>query len=105
MTLSNSFVHHVFFRLKNPSSREDRDALVAGLKALATLDLIKGHHIGIPAGTSRDVVDNAYAVSWLAIFATAADQDAYQTHPIHLEFVNTCSHLWAKVTVYDSIEA
>ena len=105
MTLSNSFVHHVFFRLKNPSSSEDRTALVAGLKALAVPDLITGHHIGIPAGTSRDVVDNAYAVSWLVIFATAADQDAYQTHPIHLEFVKTCSHLWEKVTVYDSIGA
>ena len=105
MPLSNSFVHHVFFRLKNPSGSEDRDALVAGLKALAKLDLIKDHHIGIPAGTSREAVDNAYAVSWLAIFATAADQDAYQSHPTHLGFVNTCSHLWEKVTVYDSIEA
>lgn len=105
MSLSNSFVHHVFFRLKNSSSSEDRAALVKGLKTLAKLNLIRDHHIGIPAGTSRDVVDNSYAVAWLVIFANAADQDAYQTHATHLEFIRTCSHLWEKVTVYDSTEA
>jgi hypothetical protein len=105
MSLSSSFVHHVFFRLKNPASSEDRAALVAGLKTLAKLDLIIDHHIGVPAGTRRAVVDNAYGVSWLVIFGTAEDQDSYQTHEKHLEFVKTCSHLWEKVTVYDSIKA
>src|ERR1700759_2195361 len=34
-------VHHVFFWLKNPASTEDRDKLVAGLKPLAGIPLIK----------------------------------------------------------------
>ncbi|MDH4059117.1 MAG: Dabb family protein, partial [Cyclobacteriaceae bacterium] len=30
-------------------------------------------------------------------------QDTYQTHPIHLKFIEECSSLWSKVIVYDSI--
>jgi hypothetical protein len=60
------------------------------------------HHIGVPASTRRDVIDSGYSVSWLTLFDDAEGQDTYQTHPIHLEFVETCSSLWEKVVVYDS---
>jgi len=33
--------HHVFFWLKNPGSVEDRDKLVAGVKSLSKIELIK----------------------------------------------------------------
>ena len=58
-----------------------------------------------PAGTSRDVIDSSYAVSWLLFFDNAADQESYQKDPIHLKFVDECKHLWQKVIVYDSIDA
>jgi hypothetical protein len=35
------------------------------------------------------------------VFDSLADQAAYQSHPIHQRFVETCSHLWSKVVVYD----
>jgi hypothetical protein len=105
MSLSNSFIHHVYFWLKNPDSHEDLAALVAGLKKLASLDLIKDYHIGVPATTDRGVIDRSYAVSWLVVFATAGDQEKYQTAPKHLDFVSECSSLWTKVVVYDSVEA
>ncbi len=103
MSLSNVFVHHVFFWLKNPDSIEDREKLIAGLKKLSTAGMIKESHIGQPAGTNRDVIETSYAVSWLLLFDNAAAQDAYQAAPIHLEFVATCSSLWSKVVVFDSI--
>lgn len=31
---------------------------------------------------------------------TFADQNTYQQHPIHQQFVERCSHLWEKVVVY-----
>lgn len=105
MSLSDKFIHHVYFWLNNPDSQEDLAALVAGLKKLASLDLIKSYHIGVPATTNRGVVDRSYAVSWLAVFATAEDQESYQTAPRHLEFVAECSPLWTKVVVYDSVGA
>jgi hypothetical protein len=105
MRLTNTFIHHVFFWLKNPGSQEDRAALVAGLKKLSKAGTIKDSHIGVPAGTDRDVIETSYALSWLLLFETPADQEAYQTDPIHLQFIKECSSLWSKVVVYDSVDA
>ena len=97
-------IHHVYFWLKNPDSKEDLEKLLEGLDALAKVDEIKSYHIGKPAATKRDVIDSSYAVSWLLVFGSAKDQDAYQVHPIHLDFVKNYSHLWSKVVVYDSVD-
>jgi len=101
--MTNMFVHHVFFWLKNPGSREDRAALIAGLEKLSKVDTIRHFHIGQPADTNREVIDTSYAVSWLLLFETAESQSSYQTDPIHLQFVKECSSLWSKVIVYDSV--
>lgn len=105
MLSQDLFVHHVYFWLENPTSEADRAALLAGLKKLSAVPTIQQFHIGVPASTNRDVIDTSYAFSWLALFANKADQDSYQTDPIHLHFIDTCKHLWKKVTVYDSIGA
>ena len=34
-------IHHVFFWLKNPDSKEDRDQLVAGVKTLSKIEVIR----------------------------------------------------------------
>ena len=53
----------------------------------------------------KSVIDTSYQFSWLAIFPTKEAQDAYQVDPIHLHFVDTCKHLWKKVSVLDSVGA
>lgn len=99
-------VHHVFFWLKNPGSAADRDQLVAGVKKLSKIETVRELHVGIVASTEkRDVVDNSWAVSELMFFSDVAGQATYQTHPLHLEFIKNCSHLWEKVIVYDAVEA
>ena len=104
MAVKNIFVHHVYFWLKNPDSKEDRNKLVEGLKKLAKVKTIEFSHIGQPAPTNREVIDRSYAISWLAFFDTKEDQDSYQTDPIHLKFIDECSSVWSKVIVYDSID-
>ncbi|MDB5240049.1 MAG: stress responsive alpha-beta barrel protein, partial [Spirosoma sp.] len=32
-----------------------------------------------------------------------AAHDAYQVHPVHLEFVAECAHLWNRVQIYDAV--
>jgi hypothetical protein len=97
-------VHHVFFWLKNPSSTEDRDQLVAGLKTLAGIPLIKELYVGVLAATEkRDVVDASWQVSELMFFSDLSSQATYQQHPLHLDFVKNYSHLWEKVVVYDTM--
>ena len=99
------FVHQVYFWLKNPDSEADKAKLVEGLNMLTSIKTIQDYHIGVPVGSSRDVVDGSYAISWLTIFKDKAAQDAYQVDPIHLQFVEQYKHLWTKVIVYDSIDA
>ncbi|MDB5021345.1 MAG: stress responsive alpha-beta barrel protein [Pedobacter sp.] len=99
-------VHHALFWLKNPSSTEDRDKLVAGVKTLGKIAAVKELRVGIVASTEkREVVDNSWGVSELMFFSDLEGQASYQTDPIHLEFIKNCSHLWEKVVVYDAIEA
>ena len=98
------FIHHVFFWLKYPDSKEDQARLIEGLKKLSKVDTIKEFYIGVPAATNRDVIDRSYSISWLLFFDDTSAQDSYQTDPIHLKFVEECSSLWDKVVVYDSID-
>lgn len=97
--------HHVYFWLKNPASQEDLAKLLRGVKTLTSIATIKGFHIATPAATEeRGVIDNSYAVSWLAFFDSEADEHIYQTHATHLKFIADCEHLWSKVVVYDSVQ-
>jgi hypothetical protein len=99
MSDNSIFIHHVYFWLNRPESREDFDELVAGLKKLSAVETIRTFYIGKPANTNRDVIDRSYSVSWLLLFNNKADQDSYQTDPIHLKFVEECKHLCKKVVV------
>jgi hypothetical protein len=103
--LTGALLHHVFFWLKEPNNEAHKKQLVAALNELLKVKTIKMSHIGFPAGTeSRDVVDHSYSVSYLTMFDSQSDQDAYQIDPIHLKFVEENSHLWEKVVVYDSLD-
>ncbi|GAA0726221.1 Dabb family protein [Sphingomonas japonica] len=97
------FIHHVFFWLKNSDSAADKARLVAALEKLSAVDTIRSYQIGEPAGTDRDVIDGSYSVSWTLTFDSAADQQAYQVDPIHLQFVEEHSALWQRVQVYDTV--
>ncbi|QHS54060.1 Dabb family protein [Mucilaginibacter sp. 14171R-50] len=106
MTNKYPIVHHALFWLKNPNSKEDRDKLVAGVKSLGKINLIKELHVGVVASTEkRDVVDNSWGVSEVMFFASLEDQAAYQSHPIHQQFIKDHSYLWEKVIVYDAVDA
>lgn len=100
----NIFIHHVFFWLDEPGNERHLRWLIEGLHKLAGVKTIHRYHIGKPAGTSRDVVEGSYSVSWCLTFASAEDQDSYQVDPIHLRFIHECKHLWRKVLVYDSVD-
>lgn len=96
------FVHHVFFWMAPDATQADREQLAAGLRSLSGIETIKMHHLGVPADTDRSVIDRSYDFSWLLFFETAADEEVYQKHPVHLKFVEDCKHLWQKVVVYDA---
>jgi hypothetical protein len=97
------FVHHVYFWLKKPVTREKRMKFENGLNELVTIETITGKHLGTPASTKRGVIDSSYSYSLLLTFKSKEDQDIYQTHPTHLKFIDECGELWERVVVYDSV--
>ena len=102
--LKNIFVHHVFFWLKDPKNAEGRKQFEMGLKQLITVPQIQSSHIGTPVESLREVVDDSFTYSYMAFFKSEEDQNIYQTHPIHLKFIEDCQHLWEKVVVYDAMD-
>lgn len=99
-----SFVHHVFFWLKNPKNKKDYDKLLTGLKGLGKIEQIKMSHIGLPSVNNFDkaVTDASYSFSVLLIFDNKVDEEKYLGNPLHKKFIEDHKNLWSKVVVYDS---
>lgn len=96
------FVHVVNFYLKPGLSAADVKKFEDGVSSLGKIDVIQVFNLGKPADTDRPVVDKSYSYCELTVLRNKADHDIYQDHPIHLEFIKNCQHLWEKVVVFDS---
>lgn len=94
--------HHVLFWLKADTSEEQKDAFHKALESLSGVETVKSIFIGKPAPIERSVVDTTYTFSLLTIFDDLAGHDVYQTHPLHLVFLDSFRVLFEKVVIYDS---
>jgi len=103
MKVNTVFVHHVFFWLKEPGNPEIRVQFEQGLNELIKVPQIQYSHIGTPAESSREVIDGSFTYSYMALFRDKEDQEIYQVHPIHQQFIENCQRLWEKVIVYDAL--
>ncbi len=95
------FIHSVYFTLKAGLSDEDRERFEAGLASLAGIETVRHGYIGPPADTDRPIIDRAYTHALILAFDDAAAHDAYQDHPVHDTFRDTCSSYWAQVRIFD----
>lgn len=96
-------VHSVYFWLKPELAQEEFDAFRAGLESLAGIECVKGLYVGMPAATPpRPVIDSSYTFAFTCLLGRAEDHDAYQSHPLHLRFLEQFSAYWEKVLVYDA---
>lgn len=96
------FVHHVFFWLKAGLPQADIAQFEKGVSSLLSIEHVKMGDVGRPAATDRPVIERTYSYSLLLVFDNKEAHDAYQPHPVHKAFVETCSHLWDRVVIYDS---
>ncbi|MBO0324310.1 Dabb family protein [Muricauda sp. CAU 1633] len=99
----DAFAHTVYFWFKNPDNEADRAKFEASLrKFLDNSQYAKTQYIGKPPKAVRDVVDDSFTYALIVSFESAEAQEAYQTEPPHLVFIEECKDLWEKVIVYDS---
>lgn len=102
--LEGGFFHMVFFWLIN-DTQEVKDKFLKELKDfVGQVEEIKKVHIGPPADTDRDVIDNTYSYSLVVTFDSKKEHDIYQEHAAHKKFIENASSLWEKVLVYDSVK-
>jgi len=96
------FVHHVFFWMKEDIIAADFKTFEKGVSTLPGIELVKFGDVGKPADTDRPIIERSYTYSLLLVFENKAAHDEYQTHPVHLKFIENCSMLWNRVLIYDS---
>jgi hypothetical protein len=100
---SEPLAHIVFFTLTEPNDDNRSKLIEACKKYLDKHDGVVYFGVGVNAPEyDREVNDRDYDVALHLIFETAKHQDAYQTHPRHVKFVEECQGLWKKVRVFDS---
>lgn len=96
-------IHTVFFWKKASVTDEQWADFTTGIRMLGDISTVQSIFIGPHADTeARDVVDHSYGLALIVHFANQADQDAYQTDPIHLAFIDRYEALWEQVKVYDT---
>ena len=79
---------HVVIFWTDPAKPGAADELVAGAEQyLRPIPGVLSFHIGRMVPSHRDVVDQTYQVALNLQFADKAQEEAYQVHPLHLEFV------------------
>ena len=101
--MSGMFMHHVFFWLKEADDEKIKSDFRDALHKLASIETIRYKHIGTPAPTNREIIDNTYTFSLLVIFDDEKGHDIYQQHPIHDEFREKYADWWSRVQIYDTV--
>ncbi len=98
-------LHSVFFWLKKPHDKEDRDSFEQAIRKLIHNNpQATANHLGRPAASEkRDVVDNSFTYCFTMSFPDLEAQNNYQSDPTHQLFISEAKHLWYKVRVHDSI--
>ena len=96
------FSHIVIFWTKpeNPNAVDD---LIAGAKKyLQPIPVVRSFHVGKMASSPRAVVDQSYQVALNLTFDSRQGEEAYQIHPLHLEFVERVfKPNCARAVIYD----
>ncbi len=96
-------IHTVYFWLENSGSETDRRKLLDGLNTIKEIEHIKEGYVGVPAPAARGVIDDSYDFALTFIFENREEEEAYQSHPTHVKFVEEHQDLWERVVVYDAI--
>jgi hypothetical protein len=94
--------HVVVFWTDKPHG-ENRDRLLAGTRELlAPIPGVLEFRTGVPVPSPRGVVDDSFSVAISMTFADQVATDVYQTHPLHLQFIEQCVKPCVKrLVVYD----
>lgn len=92
--------HNVYFWLKADA---DIPTFESKARDLTGIDVVQRGSVGKLAATKeRPVTDKTFSYHLTLEFASVADHNTYQDHPVHHAFVDACKPMFDRVIVYDS---
>lgn len=95
--------HNVYFTLKDRSAAAKATLVAECKKFLAKEPGTVFFAVGtLEPGLDRPVNDVEFDVALHVVFESRAAHDAYQTAPLHLQFIEANRPNWEKVRVFDS---
>lgn len=95
-------IHSVYFWFKAEADPVRVAEFERGLRSLASIQQVEHAYFGKPELTpTRPVIDASYQWALIVHFENLAAHDAYQEHPLHLEFLEQFAATWERVQVYD----
>ena len=94
--------HNVYFTLKDTSPEAQQKLVAACQKYLSNHPGTVLFAAGTLADLARPVNDRDWQVGLHVIFKDRAAHDAYQTAPLHLQFIAENKDNWDKVRVFDT---
>lgn len=99
----NAMFSHIVIFWTDPQQPGAADELIAGANQyLRNLPGVRHFHVGKMVSSPRPVVEQSYQVGLNLVFSDAAAEQAYQTHPQHVAFVEKVfKPLCTKVVIYD----
>ena len=89
--VGGKFVHSVYFWLVDETMPTRGKFVTEVLGYLKEIEVIRTRHLGRPAGTDREVVDNSYSYCMIVTFDSSEDHDIYQDHEAHQRFIENAS--------------
>ncbi len=96
-------VHNVFFKLHDSSPASVESMTAACHKYLKDHPGVVFFAAGpLAAELARPVNDRNFDVALSVVFTDKAAHDAYQTAPLHLEFIAEKKPAWDVVRIFDS---
>ena len=95
--------HIVLVWLKRPGNAADRATVIATAKKFqAEIRQIQHLSVGSAVPSDRPVVDDSFDIGLVMRFASKADMDAYEKHPVHVKAVKeVLAPIAKKLLVYD----
>ena len=95
--------HMVFFELAEQNEANQEKLIAACDKYLSKHEGTVYYSAGARATElDREVNDQDFSVALHIVFENKAAHDTYQTHPLHLKFIEENKELWSGVRVFDS---
>lgn len=96
-------VHAVYFWLKPDITPAQVSTFEELCGAMAKIPSVQHLWLGKPASTDRPVIDRSYSYGLVVALKDMEAHDAYQVHPIHDKFRETCGSFWSQVKIYDQV--